>query len=155
MMEPYIKYAIYLLEKRDYSRKDLIKKIAEKYPEEQAEKAADYCEERRYIDDLRYARRLWERYSEKYGEKRIREELYKRGIDRETAQQVEEEMTDREKEWEKTALLLRQKMRNRPFSDKKEENKIYAFLARKGFSSEIIGQVIREYKEDSEQYDEE
>lgn len=155
MMQPNIKYAVYLLEKRDYSRRDLINKISEKYTPEQAEQAADYCEQHRYIDDERYALRLWERYSENYGKQRILKELYKRGIDRDLSRKVEEEMFDREQEEAKVLFLLRQKLKNRPIADKKEENKVSAFLSRKGFSFEAINRAIREYNENEERTDDE
>ena len=94
-------YAVWLLEKRDYSEKELFKKISGKYSEREAAEAVAKMIDFGYVDDRKYARHLAEKYFSSYGKKRVSEELYKRGIDRETAAEAIEETYNREKTAEK------------------------------------------------------
>ena len=76
------KRALRLLERRDYSRKELILKLTEKgEPLEDAEAVADRMIELGVISDERYSRMLVRHYAAKgYGTCRIKQELYRHGI---------------------------------------------------------------------------
>ena len=146
-MEPNVKYAIYLLEKRDYSEKELYKKISEKYSEQKAAEAVAYSVKCGYVDDERYARRLIEKYLARYGKKRVSAELFQKGIDKELSEQLLEEQYDLEQESEKIVALLRSKLKGAMPADRKESEKVFAFLCRKGYSSDEINHAFAEYKE--------
>ena len=88
MNEEARKRALSLVEKRDYSRKMLIDKLTEKgASDEDAADVADWLCSVGVIDDQRYAGLVVRHYARKgYGPRRIREELFRRGIDREDGQ---------------------------------------------------------------------
>ena len=77
--------ALKILERRDVSRKMLLDKLTEKgisYAD--AEEVADWLCGLGVVNDERYAGLVVRHYAAKgYGRRRIRDELYRRGIDRE------------------------------------------------------------------------
>ena len=141
-------YAVWLLEKRDYSEKELFKKISGKYSEREAAEAVAKMIDFGYVDDRKYARHLAEKYFASYGKKRVSEELYKRGIDRETAAVAIEETYNRETTAEKISALIKIKTKGNFPEDRKERDKLFAFLCRKGFSSGEIADALRRLKEE-------
>ena len=76
--------ALKILERRDVSRKMLLDKLTEKgIAETDAAEVADWLCALGVVDDERFAGLVVRHYAGKgYGERRIREELYRRGIDR-------------------------------------------------------------------------
>lgn len=135
-------YALWLLEKRDYSEKSLFDKISEKYDEKDAAEAVAKMMEFGYVNDEKYARRLAVKYFSAYGKKRVVEELYKKGIDREIAEIAIEDVYDRDASAHKAAELIKKKTKNSFPTDKKERDKLFAFLFRKGFSSAEISEAL-------------
>ena len=80
-----------------------------------APEAADYAVQRmrllRAIDDEAYAEMLIRSYRNKgYGAKRIRQELYQRGVPKDTAAQ---QLRNMEPNWEKMHALLEKKLKKR------------------------------------------
>ena len=93
MNETARKKALSLLDKRDYSRKMLIDKLTDKgVTAEDAAEVVDRLCAVGVVDDARYAALVVRHYSGRgYGERRIREELYHRGIDRDLWDEALEE----------------------------------------------------------------
>ena len=77
--------ALALLNKRDYSRMELIRKLTEKgFEEQDATETVDRLVELRFINDENYAAMVVRHYAAKgFGAQRIREELRRRYIPRE------------------------------------------------------------------------
>lgn len=77
--------ALKILERRDVSRKMLLDKLSEKgISDTDAEEVADWLCGLGVVNDERYAGLVVRHYAAKgYGRRRIRDELYRRGIDRE------------------------------------------------------------------------
>ena len=77
--------ALKILERRDVSRKMLLDKLTEKGIScSDAEEVADWLCGLGVVNDERYAGLVVRHYAAKgYGRRRIRDELYRRGIDRE------------------------------------------------------------------------
>ena len=77
--------ALKILERRDVSRKMLLDKLTEKgISNTDAEEVADWLCGLGVVNDERYAGLVVRHYAAKgYGKRRIRDELYRRGIDRE------------------------------------------------------------------------
>lgn len=145
------KYAVWLLEKRDFSENELFKKLIKKYEEEESKAAVEKCVEAGYIDDERYAFRIIEKYQKRYGQRRLSDELFKRGIDRELCEQLLEDSYEAEHEHEKIKHAINQKLKGLLPSDRKEYEKTYAFLMRKGYGSDEINRAMREYKQEAEE----
>lgn len=130
------KRALRLLERRDYSRKELILKLTEKgEPLEDAEAVADRMVELGVISDERYSRMLVRHYAAKgYGACRIRQELYRHGIHTDLWEEAMEEMPSQEEQMDK---LFRSKLRSSD-PDRAEIKKATDAMLRRGFSwSEI------------------
>ena len=76
--------ALALLDKRDYSRTELLRRLTEKgYEDAAAVSAVDRLVELGFVDDARYAPIVVRHYAAKgYGSRRIRDELYRRKVPR-------------------------------------------------------------------------
>lgn len=130
------KRALRLLERRDYSRKELILKLTQKgEPLEDAEAVADRMIELGVISDERYSRMLVRHYAAKgYGACRIKQELYRHGIHTDLWEEAMEEMPSQEEQMDK---LFRSKLRSSD-PDRTEIKKATDAMLRRGFSwSEI------------------
>lgn len=75
--------ALYLLEYRDYSKKELFDKLKKTNPEEYAQMAIEYLEELKLIDDERFAKKYVHDlvHFKKYFGQRLKYELQRKGID--------------------------------------------------------------------------
>lgn len=134
--------ALKMLERRDYSRGELTEKLMEKgEPAAESEAAAQRLEELGLINDGRYAAIVVRHYAAKgYGLSRIKNELYRRHIDRDLWDEALEELPDQSGRLDS---LLRQKLRGQ-LSDPTQLKKATDALARRGFSwNEIKAAVAR------------
>ena len=102
--------ALYLLEHRSHSKRELTEKIARTAASrEAAQAAADHLEEIGLVDDRAfaetYARELFQR--KRYGARRVRQELSRKGIGRDIIDQVLEQYQDMDQAaGENIALVL-------------------------------------------------
>lgn len=134
--------AVRFLGYRDYSEKELLRRLARAGYDGTA--AVERLVGLGYIDDERYAREFVEKNAGKYGKLRIENELRRRGIDRELAETILSEAFAEPSTAAFDALCKKQKAK--AFSDSKERNRAYAFLARRGFSSEEISAAIEKFE---------
>ena len=130
--------AMYLLEYRSHSRKELEEKVARVAGKEAAQKAVDRMEDLGFIDDLAYARAYGRELLErkKYGVQRVRQEFYRKGIDREIIDQVLEEYEGDSPE-EKIRQILERKYSGFR-EDEKLRRRAFAALRRMGYRYEEI-----------------
>lgn len=143
--------ALYLLEHRDHSKKELAEKIARTAASrEAAESAAQRMEELGLVDDEAYARRkakeLFER--KRYGAMRVRQELRMKGISSELIDELVEEYADR-LAGENIAAVLEKKYPGWQ-EDEKTRRRAFAALQRMGYSYGQIREGMRQ-KEDFEE----
>ena len=100
--------------------------------------------ERRLLDDAAYAESVVRSYTRKgYGAMRIRQELTRRGVDRETAETAMQSFSPDRAQLH--ALL--DKRLHGDVSDRKEIDKAVAALQRRGFSWGDIRDALAEYGE--------
>lgn len=138
------RYALHLLTKRDYTQRELRQKLERAgYPPEVTEDALAYVKSYRYVDDDRYARRYVEQYKESKSRRQLQQELSRRGVPRELAQHALEEAQG-PSERQLIRQLVEKKCRNRQGLTEKEVQRLYGYLARRGFSGSDIGAVLRE-----------
>ncbi|MBQ7989829.1 MAG: regulatory protein RecX [Oscillospiraceae bacterium] len=132
--------ALYLLEYRERSRRELHDKLRSTYNEDICQAVCDRLEEKGIIDDYAYAEHLTEELSERrhYGRQRIRQELYRRGIDSETISDMIRSLSDDDAA-EQIVCLIRQK-----YADKLAESpdKVKNALARRGYTYSQIKQAV-------------
>ena len=136
---------MHLLEKRDYTEKELRRKLSAGktvYTEEQIDGAIAYVKSFHYVDDGRYACRYIEAMNEKKSRRQIEQELYQKGIDRELVQMAFEE-TGEVSEEEQIAGWMKMRNFNPLEADLKEKQRMYAFLVRKGFRAENIQRAMK------------
>ena len=144
--------ALRLLSGRPMSRKELVDKLTarprdkekEPIPEELAEEAADRLEELGYLNDAEYARTVARHYAAKgYGERKLRDELWKRGVPREYWDQALEEVQD---PTDAMDAFIRSKLMGRT-ADRETLGKLSAALARRGYRWEDIRAALSRYGE--------
>lgn len=141
--------ALRLLDKRDYSRAELIRKLTEKgVDESDAAEAVDYLVSLGFVDDARYAPLLVRRCAAKgYGRARAKQELQKRGIDRALWDAVLEELPEQE---ETIDRILRSRLRSAE-PDRAELKRASDALLRRGFGWDEIKRALARYQADIEE----
>lgn len=132
------KRAMALLEKQDRTEDALRRKLMEgEYPQELVEDAIAYVKRYHYIDDRRYAENYVRYHQQGKSRLRLKQELMRRGIERRLAADVLEECYEQADE-EKIREVLRRKRYDPEHADRREQQRIYAYLMRAGFRSEDI-----------------
>lgn len=139
--------AMNLLKNREYTVKQLHDKLKDGgYPEGIIETALSYVAGYHYTDDLRYATGyIFEKESSR-SRRRIEQDLREKGIDRDTlerAWQEWEEQGGSQDEQQMIRKLLEKRHYDPDTADRKEKQRTYAFLMRKGFSGEQVGRALR------------
>ena len=145
--------AVFLLSKRDLSRRELEQKLCRekgKYCAENHEAAvaaAARMEELGYVDDAAYAQRLAEQFAavKLYPRRRIVEELMHKGIDRALAHEAANALELDETEM---ALAFLAKKRYTVPQDGKQTQRIAAVLARYGYSADTVRRALRMWGEE-------
>lgn len=145
--------ALNLISARPMSRKELIKKLTarkrggeereeEEEPAAAAVEVADWLENLGYLNDAEYAKSVAKHYSAKgYGQGKIRDELWKRGVPREywdEARESEESSSDG------IDAFIRQKLKGKA-PDPKELKRVSDALARRGYRWNEIKDGLRRY----------
>ena len=136
---------MHLLEKRDYTEKELRQKLENgktEYTEEQIDGAIAYVKSFHYVDDGRYACKYIEAMQSRKSRRQIEQELYQKGVDRELIQEAFEE-TGEVPEEEQIARWMEKRNFHPEEADLKEKQRMYAFLARKGFRAENIQRAMK------------
>lgn len=135
-----------LIKSRDYTREQMKHKLGQGgYPEPVIEEALDYAASGRYIDDLRYAENFITCSHEKKSRRRIENDLLQKGIPTETIARAWvqwENDGNVQDEAEQIRTLLAKKHFDAETADRKELQKMYAFLARKGFDGDKIRRAL-------------
>lgn len=140
--------ALDLLTRKPQSRRELERKLREwEASEEECAEICDRLEELGLLDDGRYAAQVARHYSAKgYGPRKIRDELYRRGVPREYWDQALEEGEDPAGAID--AFLAKKLKGGRP--DPKELKKVSDALARRGYAWPDISDALRRYGMDVE-----
>ena len=137
--------ALEILNRRAMSRRELLEKLVQKgETKEAAEAAVAWIAEMRLLDDEGYAEEIVRHYAAKgYGQKRIEQELWRRGIEKDLWSTALEAMPEEDDSLDR---FIASKLRGSD-PDKKEEKRLADALARRGYSWDEIGAGIRRYRE--------
>lgn len=136
--------ALELLSRKPQSRRELTRKLNEwgAGPEE-ADAVCDRMEELGYLNESAYAARIVEVYSARgFGEKKLRDELYRRGVPRE---EWDEALARVEDSTQAIDDFLQKKLTGWT-GDRKQLQKDTAALARRGFSWSDIRDALARYE---------
>ena len=135
--------ALYLLQSQGRTQAEMIKKLKDDgYPQSVTERVLSFLQEYHFIDDNAYPENYIHVNKGRQSKRQITYELQQKGVDRDQIRQMlEENPVDEE---ETVRALLKKKTGGRIPEDKKEIQKLAAFLGRKGFSFEVISRVLRD-----------
>ena len=141
--------ALNLLTSKPMSRRELEQKLRSwEAGEEEAAAIADRMEELGFLNDAAYAAQVVRYYSAKgYGERKLRDELYRRGIPRALWDEALEGAADPSAAIEE---FLRKKWRGTLPDDPRELKKASDALARRGYSWSDIVEGLRRYGAEAE-----
>lgn len=135
--------ALSLLARKPQSRKELERKLGEwEASEQEAQAICDRLEELGYLNDAAYAGMVARHYSAKgYGERKLRDELYCRGISRELWEEALAQAYDPAQAIDD---FLAKKLSGRE-PDRQELKKVSDALARRGYRWSDISEGLRRY----------
>ena len=143
--------ALNLLSRKPQSRRELERKLGEwGAPEEEISSLCDRMEELGYLNDADYAARVVRHYSAKgFGEKKLRDELYHRGVPRDLWDGALDQAKDPA---DAIDSFVAKKLAGKT-ADRKELQKVSAALARRGYSWSDISAALGRYtaEEDCEE----
>ena len=142
------KRAMNLLQKRDYTEKQLRDKLAEGlYPEPSIDAATEYVKSYHYIDDERYMRDYITYHISDRSRNRIVQDLTKKGISKDrilaALEEIYEESSENpEDEQIKKLLFKKRYSKDLEYNDRQ---KIIAFLLRRGYSLDRIKKCMDDF----------
>ncbi len=141
--------ALYLLEYRDHSYKELFTKLKKNYSEEVCNDVMNKMLELSLIDDAKYAqmyaRHLFE--VKRMGKYRAKFEMQKKGIDKEL---IDEMIFKYENSTQSRLYELVEKKYARYLCDEKGIKKVTSALSRQGYSYSDIRDTLRKYIDEEE-----
>lgn len=136
-----------ILSVRPLSRRELEKRLIEKgETPAHAAAACDYMAHLGYLDDRAYAVSLVQHYAAKgYGPRKIRDELYRRGVPREY---WEEALEGLEEPDEALDAFVAAKLRRLENPDRKDLKRVSDALIRRGYSWSDVSAALRRYTDE-------
>ncbi len=138
--------AVSLLAQREYSRQELSDKLkAEDARPEEVEQALAQLAAKGLVDDTRVVETLVNRRAGKLGASRLRQELQAKGV---SAELVAETMADLKGTELARARSVWEKKFGQLASSASDRNKQARFLASRGFSGDVVRQVVSGLSED-------
>ena len=151
------KRGMYLLGERDYCKAELTAKLTRTYNEDIAREAVEYICSLGYINDEEYAEKLANYLikSKRYGVRRAKQEMYRRGLSRELIDNSLAEFSEEEIDEELTALI--EKKYSGKISDFDSRRKTVAALVRRGYDfgavKRCVEAVLDKHCEEFEDYE--
>lgn len=142
-----------ILSARPLSRKELEKRLVEKgETPAHAAAAADYMEHLGYLNDEAYAKTLAEYYAAKgYGPRKVRDELYRRGVPREFWDGALEGV---EEHGDALDRFVRSKLARVEHPDRRDVKRVSDALMRRGYSWSDISAALRRYTDSMDDWGE-
>ncbi len=138
--------ALYLMESRDHSYRELFDKLEKNYSEDICFEVCNRLAEIGVINDRRYAEKLCRQLFEvkKLGRYRVKQEMRLKGLSSEIIEEAMENFSEEDEPFERLEKLVEQKY-ERYLTDRKGVEKVKNALARKGYSFGEIKEVLDLY----------
>ncbi|MBQ5333175.1 MAG: RecX family transcriptional regulator [Oscillospiraceae bacterium] len=138
--------ALYLMESRDHSYRELFDKLEKNYSEEICFEVCNRLAEMGVINDRRYAEKLCRQLFEvkKLGRYRVKQEMRLRGLTPEIIEEAMENFSEEDEPALRLEKLVEQKY-ERYLTDRKGVLKVKNALVRKGYSFGEIKEVLELY----------
>ncbi len=142
--------AMHLLEDMDRTEAALRDKLRQGlYPQDMIDMAIDYVKSFGYLNDARYAENFIRSRQGSKSRKEIQAALLQKGVPAELIGHALELCYEDSGEEEAVRSILRKKKFDPHSLEDREKQRIYAYLARKGFRYETVRQVIQNYEDDA------
>lgn len=141
MPEPSLRErALRFLARREYTRKELARKLAP-HSEDEAEIAAllEDFQQRGWLSEQRFVEQMVHAHGSKYGSRYIAHELREKGVSEETIASTLPQLKENDLE---TARMVWAKKFGKPPEDAKDRAKQMRFLQSRGFGLDIIGKLL-------------
>lgn len=136
--------ALFLLKDSGKTRKQISDKLKQGYyPEAVIDNVIEFLERYSYVDDYEYALNYIDNNCKGKSLKRIRNDLYAKGIAKELIEkavnsaEIDEDIS--------IAKLIEKKIKRYDLNDPKDKRRFYALLQRNGYSYDLIAKTLREY----------
>ena len=140
-------YIFRLLKIRLYSEKEILEKLKKrKFAEDVTRQTIRYFKQLGLIDDRQFAQKwISARLAKPTGPQRIQLELKQKGIDPEILREELTQATKNYSEKEMAEQLAKKRaLLYRDLEEMKKKQRIYRYLAYRGFNLEVIQQVLKE-----------
>ncbi|MDD5687633.1 MAG: regulatory protein RecX [Elusimicrobia bacterium] len=140
-----LKYAFWLFARRNYSVKEIQDKLGRNYENPVIDKVIEKLDSMKLIDDDKFAKE-WAEYRFRHNKSKnyVLNELIRKGIKRETIQEIFSSFAIKEPELAYGAIKNKLQ-RYRKLEQLKAKTKIFQFLANKGFPYDVIDEVWKKY----------
>ena len=137
--------ALHFLGYRARSRREVRDRLRRYgYGQETVEGVVGRLVELGYLDDKEFARTATREKARRYGPRRVSADLRRSGVDAELAQNVvDEEFAGRSELEEARSAAARRYNRG---GSNAEARRVYGFLVRRGYSSDVCAEVARDYR---------
>lgn len=141
--------AMNLLMKHAFTVRQLRNKLSDGgYPDEIVDNAIEYVSSYGYIDDSKYAMDYISSHREDKSLARIKQDLLNKGIDKDVINQAYYNSCELDGDIDEEKQIKRL-LEKRHYDSKnttyEEKQKLFAYLARKGFGSDIIFRALKDY----------
>lgn len=132
--------AIGFLSRREYSRRELQRKLAPHAQDpDELEALLDGLERENWLSNERFAQSLVNRRAQRQGAQRIVQELRQHGLAENVIQDAEQRLHGTERQ---RATEIWEKKFGRPPQDAKDYARQFRFMASRGFSTELIRRLL-------------
>lgn len=138
-------YVLWLLGRQGYTIKQLRDRLTRKgAAPEDIDTIITRLQELKYVDDAQYAESYVHSRKTRKGPIALKQELYQKGVPEAVIEHTIESLDENEQHQAAKALLEKQRWRLERAEPQKRWGKAYAFLARRGFPSDIVKAVLEE-----------
>ncbi|WAW14278.1 recombination regulator RecX [Peptostreptococcus equinus] len=137
--------ALNFISRSEKSESKIREKLEDKFDDEIIQEVLEFLKKYSFLDDKRFAKRIMNNSLnfKRVGKNRIKQDLYNKGIKSSDIENIIDQV-DYSQELDNAIYLAEKKYNKIKETDKfKVRNKIYQYLAYRGFSYEIINKAVR------------
>ena len=136
------KRALYYLKSSDKTEREVRRKLRESlYPDELIDYALEFLRSHDFVDDGRYAENFINAKKSRASRREIISKLRQKGISPDQIEELTEGFSE-EDELEAGKRVFEKYVRNRDLSDPRERQRVWRYLASKGYGPDIISRLL-------------
>lgn len=133
-----------MLALRDHSVHEVQKKLLDQaYPSQVVEALIDRLCASGLLDDQRFCKEMVRRLGKKYGPRRVKTELYQKGIDQELIDATMEDL-DTKEQYEAALKAAHKALKRRGPDPRMDARRAYAALARRGYGGKMAMDAVKQ-----------